>query len=144
MTNVGNKALIPFELVDEGRDGLGRDLVHGAAVSADQMHVLRRGRGVVRGCAMAEVGVLDEAELFEELERPIDRRDVDRGRPLLDPGEGFFRSGMPELGHRVEHELALRRDAVALGPQRLLQLHPASLGASGDLQDRVRRAQMCG
>src|SRR4051812_4098762 len=77
VSNVCHEALIPFELLDQRSDRVGRDLRDRAADATDQMDVLgSRGRVVGRR-AMAEVRVLDQAELLEQLQRAVDRGDVD-------------------------------------------------------------------
>ena len=73
---------------------------------ADDVDVLVLGRAVGRR-AVAEVGVPDEAELLEQLERAVDGGDVDAGHRLAD----LLRRGVAELAHGGQHLLALRRDA---------------------------------
>ena len=54
-------------------------------IPADQVEVLVVGHRVVGRRAVAEVGVADQAELLEHLERAVDRRDVDRRGVLRGP-----------------------------------------------------------
>ena len=55
-------------------------------IPADQVEVLVVAHRVVGRGPVAEVGVADQAELLEHLERAVDRRDVDRRGLLPAPG----------------------------------------------------------
>ena len=83
-----------------------------AARVADDMDVLVLGRPV-RRCAVAEVGVADEAELLEQFEGAVDGGDVDVRNGVAD----LLGRGVAERAHGGEHLLALRRSRAARGPQ---------------------------
>jgi hypothetical protein len=68
---------------------------------------------VIRRCTMAEVGVGDEAELLQELQRAVDGRDVDTFGGLPHLSHDLVGSGMPKPVDRLEHELSLRGQPVA-------------------------------
>ncbi|GIF24194.1 hypothetical protein Ate02nite_69240 [Paractinoplanes tereljensis] len=59
---------------------------------------------------MRQVGVIDQPELFEQLEGAIDGGDVDPGDPLTDRGVHLLGRGVTEIMHRLQDELALRRE----------------------------------
>ena len=70
--------------------------------------------------------MVDDAELLEQVERPVDGGDVHgRGR-RLHPCTHRFRRRVPELRDRVQHQLALRCHAQATAVERLPQfgVHP--------------------
>src|SRR3954466_7460754 len=81
------------------------------------MEVVRVVGSVVRRGPVPEVGVRHQPELLEELERPVDRRDVDALRRTADPLGDLVGGGMPEVGDRLEHQLPLRGQPVAPGAQ---------------------------
>ena len=108
------------ERLVSGADRVPAGLVDLPAVLADQVHVARVAGQVIRRRAVVQVGVGDEAEAVEQLERPVDRGDVDALGGLLDAGRDLFRGRVVELGDRLEDELALRGDPVAAGPQLLV------------------------
>ena len=56
-----------------------------------------------------------EAELLEQFEGAVDGRNVDALRDLPDLRTDLVRSRVPEGRDRLENELALRRQSVALG-----------------------------
>src|SRR5258708_805627 len=113
---VGLETLLLVQRRDERLDCLWPDLAHAAAVLADEMHVIAVTGQVVRGRAVIEVVVSDQPEVVEQFQRPVDRRDVDAAGRLLDGGRDLLGSGVVELADRLQHELPLRRDAVAPGP----------------------------
>jgi len=77
--------------------------------------------GRVGGRAVAEVGVVDQTDAVEQVERAVDRGDVDRGRGLLHLRADLLGGGVAERAHRVEHELPLRRHPQAALVQRVPQ-----------------------
>lgn len=81
------------------------------------MDVLGVVRDVIRRCAVAQVGVRNESELFEQIERAVDGGDVDAGRSFAHFGDDLIGSGMPETGDGFKDELPLRSEAVAPRPQ---------------------------
>src|SRR4051812_26964949 len=75
------------------------------------------------------MGVLDEAELLEELECAVDGRDVHcRGSTTNCAGD-LLRRAVPELPDRLEDQLALRRQAVAAGTKLRLPVVPGGPAA---------------
>lgn len=86
---------------------LPRRLLEPAAPFADQMQVFVLVRGV-RRCALPDLGVPQQSELFEQVERPVHGRDVDRRRRLLYGATHAFRGRVAELPHGIEYQLALR------------------------------------
>ena len=102
-------------------------------------------RGVVRRRAVAEVGVRDEAELFEQFERPVDGGDVDAAGGRTYPLGDLVRRGVPERGAGLEDELALRRQPVSPRPQVLMPRrggivdHVVMLEATQRLSCRISR-----
>ena len=82
--------------------------------------------------AVPEMGVRDQADLLKQLEGAVHGGDVDADRGLLDLGVDLLWSRVLQLGHRFEHELALRSHPVATRPQRViprLRHEPDSSGA---------------
>ena len=80
------------------------------------------------------MGVRDQPEAVEKLERPIDRRDVDTLGGPLDAGRDLFRGRVIERGDRLEDELALRCDPVTAGPQFLVPGPSLSLAMLHDVE----------
>ena len=97
------------------------DLLDPATAAADQVDVLPLGRRVVGGRAVRQVGVCDEADLFEQFQRAVDGGDVDAGGGLGDLGVHLVGRGVPEFVYGLEHELTLRRQAQATLAQYLRQ-----------------------
>ena len=62
---------------------------------------------------MTQMGVPDQAQFFEQLQRAVDRRRVDGGNRVAD----LLRRGVAEGAHRGEHLLALGGDAQPAGAQ---------------------------
>lgn len=80
----------------------GRSIDNVAAVVADDMDVVVLG-GTVCRCAMVQMGVPHHPDLLEELERAVDRRQVD----IIDGVEDLFGRGVAEMADSCEHALAL-------------------------------------
>ena len=74
-------------------------LDHGAAHLTDEMAVGRRGE-VVRGRAVAKMGVDDDAKAFELFEVPVDRRQVDIGGLVLHLGRQLLGGPMSAGGEQ--------------------------------------------
>lgn len=101
---------------------LGLDFLHVSTDPADQVHVLGLVRVVVRRGSVRQVGVGDQVELLEQLERAIDGGDV-HTRGLLAHGVVYlFGRGMAEPAHRVEDQLALRGQPQAAITQQIGEL----------------------
>lgn len=75
---------------------LGRRLVHPAAVVADEVDVAVLVLGVGRR-PVPEMGVPDDAELLEQVQRPVHGRDVHRRCRRLDPGAHLLGCRVPQL-----------------------------------------------
>jgi len=65
---------------------------------------------------------LHDGRTGEQFERPVDGGDVHAAGRLLHLGADLFRGRVVEPGHRLEHQLALRRHPVAAGPELLVPL----------------------
>ena len=83
--------------------------------------------------AVAEVGVAQQAEFFEQLDRAVDRGQVDVGDGRAD----LFRRRVLEGAHRVEHLLALRRHPQAALVQALRRGRPRRRSARPDTDPRM-------
>src|SRR5260370_41264198 len=95
---------------------------------------------MVPGSAVPEVRVRDQAELFEELQRAVDGRDVHAPGGLLDIRADLLGGGVLQLGHGFQDQLALRSDPVTAGPQLLVPRlrHGARLTPFSRTSDRRR------
>ena len=105
---------------NQRRDRVGGYLGDAAAFRADQVHVLGFGGQVVAGRAVTEVGVRHQAELLEQFECPVDGGNVHAAGGLLHVSPDLLGRGVLQLGDCREDQLALGRDAVAAGSQRLV------------------------
>src|ERR1700750_277549 len=95
------------------RPGERRDLVRAGFVDlpaalADQVYVAGVAGQVVRGRAVVQVRVGDEAEAVQQLQRPVDGGDVDALGGLLHAGRDLFWRRVAQPGDRLEDQLALR------------------------------------
>ncbi len=72
---------------------------------------------MVRRRPVAQVRVPHQAELLQQLQRPVDRGLVDRPGPLAHVRQHLVRGRVTELLDGVEHQLALRGEPVALRAQ---------------------------
>lgn len=79
------------------------------------------GASRVARSAVPEVGVPHQLETLQEIEGPIDGRDVHGRGAALHVGADLPRGGAAQLPDSVEHELALRRHPQAVLAQRPLQ-----------------------
>src|SRR5262249_62159949 len=66
------------------------------------------------------MGVVPRAELGRRFESVVDGGAVKAAGGLLDVSPDLPGRGVLQLGHRRQDQLALRRDAVATGPDRLV------------------------
>lgn len=84
----------------------------------------------------------NKADILEQLQSAIDRRDVDSCRALGHPRVYVLRGGMAEFDDGFEHELALRREAVAtrskLGLEVLHRLRLPSAAITSTADSRLR------
>jgi hypothetical protein len=114
--------------------GLLVDLRDLPAPVADEVHVLGLGSQVVSGGTVEQVRVRHEPELLEQLERPVDGGHIDGAGGLPYVGEYFLRSSVLQPRNGLEHQLALRRDAVSARPKRVVPLlhHADECRAAGE------------
>jgi hypothetical protein len=117
MTGVDGKAVLVGNPADRFFDEPDRDLFDPTAFTADEVKMIGVLGRVVGRRSVAQVGVSDQSELFEKLERPIDRRDVDATGRTTYPFGDLVRRGMTQRRHCLEHELALRGQPVAARTQ---------------------------
>src|SRR5260370_23328566 len=112
--------MLAIERAHQAAHGFRGDFRHLSAVPADEVHMIGLGREVIGRSAVAEVGVGDQAELLEQLERAVDRGDVHTpcGLPYL--GADVLWRRVFQLVDRFEHELPLRRDTVSPRPELLV------------------------
>src|SRR6266511_5499868 len=119
--DVHREAALRSEPLHQVGDQPGGLLHHVTATAADKVQVFILGRVVRRG-AVVKVGVPDQAELLEQLQGAVDRGDVDRRCGALHLGGQPVRRRVAQPAHRVQHELALRGQAVAPCAQFALEL----------------------
>lgn len=132
MRDVGGEADPFVDPGDELVGGVEGDLADPAAAAADEVDVGGVLGEVVAGRAVVDVGVPDEAELLEGLERAVDRRGRHRpaavGAHAVDDLVG---RRVAEPADRGEDALALRGQALALRPQPLPEIaHPPNVCGS--------------
>ena len=96
---------------------LGRHLLDPITASADEVYVCPLARRVIGRRAVPEVGVVDQAELLEQLEGPVDGRNVDAAGHLANLGDDVLGGGVPELRDSLQDELALGGEPVSPGAQ---------------------------
>lgn len=113
MRPVEGESAFAGEAIGEFVDQIGGRVDDGAAGVADDVHVIVVGRAVGRR-AVTEVGVPHQADLLEQFEVSVDRRDVDSGDCIAD----LLRRRMPQPAYRVENLLALRGHAQPARAQR--------------------------
>jgi hypothetical protein len=124
MGQVGGEAVAALESVAERTKHIQIEFSFAAAAAADQVLVLALGRQVVASHARVEVGVAQQAELLQHLQRAIHGRDVHVGEPRSDLlVQALGRHVALGGGNGLENQLALGRHAQAA----LLQ-HAAQLG----------------
>ena len=109
MTDVGVEAVLRRHRIDQVRGHFGLDLGHALTVPADEVDVVRLGRRMVRGGSVTQVGVTDQSELLEQVQRAVDGGDVDALRGLPDLGQDLFGRRVVEVLDGLEYEFALRR-----------------------------------
>lgn len=132
MTDVDGETLLVEDPLAKRLDRVRLDLDDPLAVAADQVGVFGDFGGVVRGGAVAEVGMGDQPELLQQLEGAVDGRDVDASRPLPYVRADGIGRGVHQIAYGFEDELALRGQPIAVCPQLLLpRRHGASLPPSG-------------
>jgi len=131
------KPMVAAELVGEPLHSLAMHLFDLSACAADRMMMMRRRTEHVRRLAVLVYPRTGFALGLQQIERPVDGRDVHAPRGLLDPGADLFRRGVLERGDRLEHELALRGDPVPAGPQLVIPL----LGHTQSVVTRATHSQ---
>lgn len=92
-----------------------------ATAPADQVQVVDVIGDLVRRRAVLQVGMRNDAETFEQLKRPVDGGEVQRGGLALNELADLLRSGMTKLGNGAQYEPALRRGPQPTRPQNLIQ-----------------------
>ena len=117
MPDVDEEGVVLLEGLGERAQQIGRDLGDVTADPADEVDVLLLPHRMVGGCPVREVGVGDEAELLEQLQRPVDRGDVHTGSRLGYRGVHLIRGGVAEGVDRLQHQLALRGEAKPAGAE---------------------------
>src|SRR3954471_1017836 len=113
VADVDDEPLLLAQPVRERSDHLWVNGDDAVTIPADQVEVLVVADRVVRRGAVGEVRVSDQAELLEDLEGAVDRRDVDGARVLLHLDEDLVRGGVAQRLDGLEHQLPLGRQAVA-------------------------------
>lgn len=109
---IEHEAAIGTKSRSERIDQVGRGVDNVAARMTHDVDVIVVG-GSIGGCSVAEMGVLDHSDLLEELQRPVDRRQVNVGHRVMD----LFWRGVAELTDGIQHLRALRGDAHATRPK---------------------------
>src|SRR4051812_37719362 len=71
----------------------------------------------VRRRAVTEMGVLDQSELLEQFERPVNGRDVHSGGSATNCPRDVLRRAVPEFADSLEDHLPLRRQPIAAGAE---------------------------
>jgi len=93
--------------VSQLTEQLGGRLSDRATPVTHQVNVLVVVRRVA-GCPVPEVGVPDHAKPFKQIKRAVDGRDVHRRSEPLYSDADLLRRRVPELTHRIQHQLPLR------------------------------------
>lgn len=97
------------------------------------------GGQVVHGGTVPHVNVRDHTELGQEVQRSVDRRQVDSGMPLLDLGTELHGAGMATLpGECLDDGPASPRDTVVLDPE------PVDRSGEGSGDERLVRLALGG
>ena len=113
------------QVLDERRDLVGLDLPAAAASRAEQVAVLHVGQDMELLAPVEPVCVAEISDLFEDVERPIDRRGDERGIERLAPpdqlGAGHVAIGR---GQHLDEEPALRSPSKAALVEPLADARP--------------------
>jgi hypothetical protein len=120
MPDIGAESRALFKRHHKGLYGCLVNLGHPLAPAADQVHVLSVLGEVIGRRPVVQVAVFNQAKLLEQLERPVYGRDVDAASGLPDLAVDFFRSCVLQPLDCLKDELALRGDAVAASPERIV------------------------
>lgn len=134
MADVGLEAILGVQGPDQGRDCHRIELNDRAATAADEVDVLRIGREVIPVRPMPEMGVRDQADLFQQLEGSVNGGEIDSHCLLPDLGVDLLGSSVLERRDSLEDELALRGNPVTAGPQRVI---PRLRHADESMQARI-------
>lgn len=132
--NVDVKTVVSAKRTRELLHHIGRNALHLAAAIARQVDVRVIIDGVIRGCAMADMRMRHQPDLFEHLKRTIDRGQIHAARMPLHFREQFLRSSMAQRLDGLQYELPLWRDAVAV---RVKPAVPVELAHAGCI--RIQR-----
>ena len=76
-------------------------------------------RAVVGGGPVGQMGVADQAQFLEQLEGAVDGGDVDAGGAFPDGVVDLLGSGVAQLVHGFQDQLALRSQPQAALPEHL-------------------------
>ena len=147
--DVGRESMIGSKPVDGRRDDIRAHFGNRSTRSAHEMNVLGVIGDVIGRGAVTQMGVGDERQLFEQIERAINGRDVDAVRGFAHPRQDVVGCGMPKGGDRLEHQLPLRSEPVTPRAQLPLpaaalacfdRAHKISLGAHDEPERPTREA----
>ena len=109
-----------LERDDERQDGSLIYLSDPLALAAHQVHMLSVLGQVIGRRPVVYVAVLDQAQLFEQLQGSVDGGDIDPPRGLPNFAVDVFRRGVLQPADCLQNKLTLGGDAVAAGPQRVV------------------------
>ncbi len=118
------------------------------ALTADQVHMLSVLGQVIGRRSVVDVAVLDEAELLEQLQGPVNGGDIDATRGLPYLAIDVFRRSVLQPADCLKDELALRRDTVAASPERVVprrhHTHKSNDARSGEARTITRLPEVAG
>ena len=116
--DVGAEAALRGEPVDELGRERHRHLVDGVAAEADEVDVRPVIGELIGRRAVVEMGVRDDAEPLERLERAVDGGRRQRGTAVARKmGDDLVRGGVSEAGERIDDPAPLGRQAFPVGAQ---------------------------
>jgi hypothetical protein len=119
VTAIHLEAVVPIDRAQERLQLRGGKLDHGLARLADEVLMLFVGE-VVDRASVAEVDVIDHADLLERIERAVDGRDVDGRETSVDVGREFFRGDVSVRGEdRFDDHLPRRGSPTAGRSERI-------------------------
>ena len=121
MVDAGLEVVAVADGAAEGLDDLVGEDGDLAAVAADQMVMTPIAEELEVAGAAAEIGLAEQTEIAQELQRAVDGRAVDDRRQRFDPGEDLVRGEMLARGEDPEDQQPLRGNALTGGAQPLRQ-----------------------